>query len=30
MDAGTIFEVGYAVKKGIPVFAYAENVCERI
>lgn len=28
LDAGTIFEVGYAVKKGIPVFAYAENVCE--
>lgn len=26
LDAGTIFEVGYAVKKGIPVFVYSENV----
>lgn len=26
MDAGTVFEVGYAVKKGIPVVALAQNV----
>jgi nucleoside 2-deoxyribosyltransferase len=26
MDPGTIFEVGYAVKKGIPVVGLAQNV----
>lgn len=26
MDPGTVFEVGYAVKLGIPVVAFAENV----
>ncbi|MDU1666584.1 MAG: PfkB family carbohydrate kinase [Bradyrhizobium sp.] len=26
LDAGTIFEVGYAVKKGIPVVCFAQNV----
>lgn len=26
LDPGTIFEVGYAVKKGIPVIAFAENI----
>jgi hypothetical protein len=26
MDSGTIFEIGYAVKKGIPVVALAQNV----
>lgn len=26
LDAGTIFEVGYAVRKGIPVVALAQNV----
>ena len=26
MDAGTLFEVGYAVGKGIPVVAFAQNV----
>jgi nucleoside 2-deoxyribosyltransferase len=26
LDAGTIFEVGYAVKKGIPVVCLAQNV----
>jgi nucleoside 2-deoxyribosyltransferase len=26
LDPGTIFEVGYAVKKGIPVVAFAENI----
>lgn len=25
LDSGTIFEIGYAVKKGIPVIAYVEN-----
>jgi hypothetical protein len=25
LDSGTLFEVGYAVKKGIPVIAYVEN-----
>lgn len=28
MDSGTVFEVGYAVKKGIPVVALAQNVKE--
>ncbi|EGY00582.1 nucleoside 2-deoxyribosyltransferase family [Nitrospirillum viridazoti Y2] len=28
LDAGTIFEVGYAIKKGIPVVALAENIKE--
>lgn len=26
LDAGTIFEVGYAVKKGIPVVCFSQNV----
>jgi nucleoside 2-deoxyribosyltransferase len=26
LDAGTIFEIGYARKLGIPVYAYAETV----
>lgn len=26
LDAGTIFEVGYAVKKGIPVVCFAQNI----
>jgi len=25
LDSGTLFEVGYAVKKQIPVLAYVEN-----
>lgn len=25
LDSGTLFEIGYAVKKGIPVIAYVEN-----
>lgn len=25
LDTGTVFEIGYAVKKGIPVIAYVEN-----
>lgn len=25
LDSGTLFEVGYAIKKGIPVVAYVEN-----
>jgi nucleoside 2-deoxyribosyltransferase len=28
LDAGTVFEVGYAVKKGIPVVCFAQNVAE--
>lgn len=28
LDTGTIFEVGYAVKKGIPVVALAQNIKE--
>lgn len=28
LDTGTIFEVGYAIKKGIPVVALAQNVKE--
>jgi nucleoside 2-deoxyribosyltransferase len=28
LDAGTLFEVGYAVKKGIPVIAFAEQTTE--
>lgn len=28
LDPGTIFEIGYAVKKGIPVVAFAENIKE--
>lgn len=28
MDPGTIFEVGYAIKKGIPVVALAQNIKE--
>jgi len=26
LDTGTVFEVGYAVRKGIPVVALAQNV----
>lgn len=25
LDSGTLFEIGYAIKKGIPVIAYVEN-----
>lgn len=28
LDSGTLFEVGYAVKRGIPVIAYVENETE--
>jgi nucleoside 2-deoxyribosyltransferase len=28
LDTGTIFEVGYAVKKGIPIVALAQNLKE--
>jgi nucleoside 2-deoxyribosyltransferase len=25
LDSGTLFEIGYAVKKGLPVIGYVEN-----
>jgi nucleoside 2-deoxyribosyltransferase len=25
LDSGTLFEIGYAIKKGIPIIAYVEN-----
>ncbi|MBB4041651.1 nucleoside 2-deoxyribosyltransferase [Microvirga flocculans] len=28
LDTGTVFEIGYAVKRGIPVVAFAQNVRE--
>ena len=28
LDAGTLFEVGYAVKKGLPVVAFSEQTSD--